>query len=235
MSDLMELEIHERRYVVEPGVVDSRAILALTNGHCHSFAIALRQATGGDLISFQRRQQPFDHVLCQVEDGRLADIGGARTPNEVLAEGGELRGVDEPTLFALPDLFNWVPPDPTMAHAWVNPVLDLIATGAPRRVVPTLTCQRVDDANGLLIHFEWTEASGGVTINAFARRNASKSGSWSHVLEMGVPRVSDGARLIDFTSAALVGHADLAVHDFGPKMAQRAAFPISAAQPSAVC
>jgi hypothetical protein len=233
MSELMELEMVGRRYVVEPGVVDGRSILALTNGHCHSFALALHEATGGELISFQRHAQPFDHVLCRLSDGRLADIGGARTTEEVLVEDGELRGVDTPTLIALPDLFDWVPANPTIVQAWVRPVLDLIAAKAAHQVVPTLTCQRIDDGLGLLIHFEWTEASGGVTINAFARRTAVRSGPWAHVLSMGVPEVLPGVRLIDFTSEALAGHADLAMQCFGPRIAQRVATPLTPAQPSA--
>jgi hypothetical protein len=234
MSELMELKMAGRRYVVEPGVVDGRSILALTSGHCHSFALALHEATGGELVSFQRHDQPFDHVLCRLKDGRLADIGGARTRGEVLAKGGELRGVNKPTLIALPDLFDWVPADPIMVQTWVRPVLDLIAAEAPHQVVPTLTCQRIDNELGLLIHFEWTEAAGGVTIDAFARRVAVRCGPWAHVLDMGVPEVLPGVRLIDFTSAALAGHADLAMQRFGPRMAQRVAEPLTSAQPSAV-
>jgi hypothetical protein len=44
-------------------------------------------------VAFAKTQKPFDHVLVRAEDGRLIDIGGARTPAEIVAGGGHLSGV----------------------------------------------------------------------------------------------------------------------------------------------
>jgi hypothetical protein len=232
-QDLQELEVDGRRYLMQRGVVDGRSILAFSNGHCHSLALALRNATGGELVAFRRHQEPFDHVLCRLDDERLADIGGARTGEQIVRRGGQLGSTDKETLMALPERFKWAQPDPGMAEPWVKPVLELATANAEYQQVPLLSCRRVDERRGLLIHFEWSGDHGGVTINGFARGTVNTSKRWAHVLDMGVPKDARGIRTIDFTARALADHADLATECFGQVMAERVTTPISPLQPAA--
>jgi hypothetical protein len=44
----------------------------LTNGHCHSFALALHRLTNWPMVG-RIKQGKVEHVFCQMPDGRLAD------------------------------------------------------------------------------------------------------------------------------------------------------------------
>jgi hypothetical protein len=194
-----------RRYIVDPGVLDDRASLAFTNGHCHSLALALHRETGGEMLSFAKHETPFDHVLVRAVDGRLIDIGGARTTADVVAQGGQLLGVDEGTLYSLPHVYQWATPEPNAARAWVKPVLDHVKANEAHRRIACFT-HTFDLDEEWTIHIEWTEADGALRLIAFGRARTDAV-TWTRCLSCRVPENSFGERVIDFTLPAFGEHA----------------------------
>lgn len=197
---------NRRRYVVEPGALDDRAGLAFTNGHCHSLALALHRQTGGEIVGFTKSQRPFDHLLVRADDGRLIDIGGPRTPAEVVADGGCLRGVDTATLERLPIEYGWVPPDVDLASAWVPPLLERVVAGESHRRTGCFTSGFMLDPLRA-IHVEWSEREGAVLLIAFGRLEGQAPTAWLRCMSARIPENSDGERVIDFAPAAFERHA----------------------------
>jgi hypothetical protein len=194
-----------RRYVVQPGILDDRAALAFTNGHCHSLALALHRATGGEMVGFTRTQEPFEHVLVRSDDGRLIDIGGARTPAEVVAAGGRLRGVNSEALEQLTCECGWVPPVPEVASAWVAPLLERLAAGAPHHRIGCFAYGFVLDGQ-IAMHVEWSERDGAIRLIAFGRRLNGEPTAWTRCSSAQVPENAVGERVIDFTHQAFECH-----------------------------
>lgn len=195
-----------RRYVVEPGVLDDRAALAFTNGHCHSLALALHRKTDGEMVSLVKMQEPFDHILVRSEDGRLIDIGGARTPAVVVTAGGRLSRVNTATLERLPTKYGWAAADPKLASAWLPPLLERVVAGEPHRQIGCFTYDfRLDSQ--CVIHIEWSERDGAVRLTAFGRRHDDAPTAWTRCMAVRVPKSSEGERLIDFTQRAFDRHA----------------------------
>lgn len=199
-----------RRYVVEPGILDDRAALAFTNGHCHSLALALHRVTRTEMVGFTRTERPFEHVLVRSEDGRLIDIRGARTPAEVIADGGQLSGINQMTLRHLVDECGWVPADPDAASAWVRPLLEQVAANGPYRRIRCFCHEFVLAVEQASIHVEWSERDGGARLVAFGRRTTSEPTSWVRCCSHKLPNDARGEQVIDFTQDAFEHH----VRDF---------------------
>jgi hypothetical protein len=195
-----------RRYVVDPGVLDDRAALAFTNGHCHSLALALHGETGGEIVAFAKLEKPFDHLLVRADDGRLIDIGGARMPAEVVAAGGQLSSVNTAVLERLPFDYGWVAPDPEAASAWVPPLLQRVADREPHRRIGCFAHGFMLDMQRA-IHVEWSEGEGAVRLKAFGRRLDKAQTAWTRCLSVRIPEDAVGERLIDFTEQAFERHA----------------------------
>jgi hypothetical protein len=196
---------NSRRYVVHPGILDDRAALVFTNGHCHSLALALHRATGGEMVAFTRTQKPFEHVLVRADDGRLIDIGGARTPAEVVAAGGHLRGLNSETLEQLTSEYGWVSPVPEVASAWVAPLLERVAAGAPHHRIGCFAYEFVLDGQ-ISMHVEWSERDGALRLVAFGRRLDEEPTAWTRCSSAQVPENAFGEQVIDFT------HQDFECH-----------------------
>jgi hypothetical protein len=190
-----------RRYIVEPGVLDDRAALAFTNGHCHSLALALQREIGGQLLAFAKTETPFDHVLVRASDGQLIDIGGARSSAEVVANGGKLFPVSGGTLHRLPDEFGWTPPEPDAASPWVGPVLARVESGEAHHRIGCFT-HDFELGSHFMIHIEWTEADGALRLVAFGRASVGSPSRWTRCLSCRVPTNADGEYLIDFSDHA---------------------------------
>ena len=193
-----------RRYVVERGVVDDRSALAFTNGHCHSLALALHQATGGPIIAYKRYDGSFDHLFVKASDGRLIDIGGARDPSD-LTPGGVLSFVDAADVDPLTASLGWVPPATDLAADWVSSVVERVERNEPHHRIGCFTYDfPLDDR--LDIHIEWPELEGAVRLRGFGRLRAGTP-SWARCSVMTIKADENGERLIDFAPAAFGVHA----------------------------
>jgi hypothetical protein len=179
-------------------VVDDRALIAFTNGHCHSLASALAQELDGEIVALRKREDPFDHVLARARDGRLIDIGGAHTPGELTATGGQLIQVDVRTLEGL-TAFNWSPLASDAAAPWVPAVLRHVASGAPPAEPGVFRYGfAVDD---LSIHIEWSDVEGASRLTAWGRLPSTPPGVWNRCMVIRPEKNEIGERLIDFSPA----------------------------------
>jgi hypothetical protein len=197
-----------RRYIVELGVLDDRAALAFTNGHCHSLALALHREAGGEMVGFKTTETPFDHILVRSHHGQLIDIGGSRAPAEVIASGGDLVEISTGTLERLVTEYGWVPPDPEIALAWVAPLLERVAADEPHRRIGCFTHQFSLDQERV-IHVEWSERDGAALLMAFGQRRDHAPAAWTRCATARLPQNGPGERVIDFTPLAFERHAKL--------------------------
>lgn len=75
-----------------PGVIDPDSEYVFTNGQCHALAMALHQATGWPL--YRVKPRGYDccptcaHWMVGLPDGRLLDIMGVSSRDEVRMEWG---------------------------------------------------------------------------------------------------------------------------------------------------
>src|SRR4051794_37517203 len=64
--------------------LDEAARLAFLGGHCHSLALALHERTGWPLIAIDHRSDGVcAHVAVQRPDGKVVDIAGAHTVEQI--------------------------------------------------------------------------------------------------------------------------------------------------------
>ena len=207
MPELLHLRAsHGRRYVVEAGVLDDRALLAFGMGQCHSMALALQRATGGALVGLTEQQTPFDHVLVRIGEARLIDVGGARPAAELTASGGRLTDIDADTVVALSTDHGWEPPQPDLAALWTDAVLGAVERGDPHREP---TCFTYDFAlDGILdIHVEWSYVDTGERLTAFGRRPGDATGRWVRCGVHSIKPDASGLRIIDFAPGAFRRHS----------------------------
>lgn len=207
MPELLHLQAsHGRRYVVEAGVLDDRALLGFKMGQCHSMALALQRATEGALVGLTEHQTPFDHVLVRIEDGRLIDVGGARRADEVTATGGRLTDIDARAIAALSTDHDWEPAEPDLAELWSEAVLATVERGDVYRKATVYT--REFELNGVLdIHIEWSHAHAGESLTAFGRTPGDKTGRWIRCGVLSIKPNESELRIIDFTPEAFDRHA----------------------------
>lgn len=207
MPELLRLKAsHGRRYVVEAGVIDDRALLGFTMGQCHAMALALRQATGGALVGLMAAQEPLDHLLVRISDGRLVDIGGVRTDAEATVSGGRLSEIGDEIVSNLVTNYGWEPPQVEIASLWTGPVLDAADRGEPHRLATCFVHDfRLDEV--LDIHIEWSLVDTGERLTAFGRRPGDAGGAWVRCGVQSIKEDEAGLRVIDFTSEAFAVHA----------------------------
>lgn len=186
----------QRSYVVALGVIDRRALLAFNNGHCHSLAVALSVATGWRMEALASDSGTYEHVLVTLEDGRLADIGGARQRDEVLRPGTRLVPVTVADTEQFPRRFGWVPPDAATAAAWLPALRSHLDAGTPWRPQETLAITY--EVASVQLCFSW---DGGTHVLAHARPEPGTE--WTRVSSMrAVPGQRDDPIKIDFTESA---------------------------------
>lgn len=206
MPQLLRLKAsHGRRYVVEAGVLDDRALLGFTMGQCHAMALALRQATNGTLVGLVTAQEPFDHLLVRISDGRLVDVGGARIDAEVAVSAGRLSEIGDETVSELTTDYGWEPPQIEIARLWTDPVLDAVHRGEPHRQ-PTCFVHDFQLDEVLDIHIEWSAVDAGERLTAFGRRPGDAAGAWVRCGVQSIKEDKASLRVIDFTSEAFAIH-----------------------------
>lgn len=185
MGELIKLEAsHGRRYVVETGVLDDRALLAFAMGHCHSMAIALQAEMGGEFVGLTQLQTPYDHILVALDETTVVDVGGARTPDEVLAAGGKFVPVSQADIDDLPN-HGWMPAQPDIAATFVPAVIAHVDTGKPHRK-PRCFSRNFVLGDLLEMHIEWSRVDTGDRLTAFGRLPGDRSGRWTRCAVMSI-------------------------------------------------
>lgn len=184
-------------YVVTPGVLDSRALLAFTQGQCHGLALALAERTKFPLWKVESVNRAFLHVCVKRTDGFLVDVTGSHTEGELLqaVPGGALRPTDENQLERLVQKEGWVPPATVAAHLWVDAVLERAENGPALPPLSSDTLRRTMEFGDLRIRFDW---SGRPWLEVSVQRVEGEA--WTPYSVVQFPKDPGlGAFLIDFT------------------------------------
>jgi hypothetical protein len=206
MPEVVQLRASDgRRYVVETGVIDDRALLGFTMGQCHAMALALREKTGGPIVGLVEKASPFDHLLTRSDDGRLIDIGGARSP-DLISSGGQLTEVDVDTVRALTTDHGWEVPQLDIARLFVSAVLEGVQQGRQHRQ-PTCFTHDFSLGDILDIHIEWSIFDTGERLTAFGRRPDDPLGTWVRCATQAIKPDALGNRIIEFTPEVFAAHA----------------------------
>lgn len=194
-------------YIVDPGVLDRRAVAAFTLGQCHGMALALHERTGWTLVAAYDTQGVCQHVLANAGDDRFVDITGARSQSQLLAESNfnSVESIDRPGVQALTTQAGWAAADLSAAQPWVDQVIHRGTVGA--EPIPSGYLARsvaVDDELELV--FRW----GGMEyIDVLLRRPGSPEASWIEWRCFRVPPSRDGLRRVHFTDDELRRLLDL--------------------------
>lgn len=194
-------------YIVEPGVLDRRAVTAFTLGQCHGMALALHERTGWPMVAAHDAQGSCQHVVADAGDDRFVDITGARSRTQLLAESNfnSVEPIDRPAVQALTTQAGWAAADAAAAQPWVDEVIyrgtsgaDPIAARFLARSVP------VDD------ELSWSSAGrDGIHRRAVALRPGAPEASWIEWRCFRVPPSKDGLRRVHFTDDDLVRLTEL--------------------------
>lgn len=205
-----------RRYVLEPGVIDDRSMLAFTNGHCHSLALAIHERTGWETVGLYSGSGSLEHVLAADPAGRFVDIGGVRRQPELVSDGRMLAPLDPSEISALPDVLGWAIPQPAIASEWVSSVLERVASGvAPERIGYFEETFRFLENFEVLV--EWTESEGALYLRAFLRIRGSISSDWRRCASIPVAKNEQQERLIDFSREAFEAHLQMVQRGFNSR------------------
>jgi hypothetical protein len=212
---------NDRLHLVEKGRLDARAVLAFTNGHCHSLALALNVATGWPIVGLYRERDECLHMVVQGDTDQLIDIGGARTADEVMrdAPSSELRVVHVHDVGPLWRKHAWAAPEPEIASSWVPPVLDQAKRQAAHIAGTTfrIVIGRPDD---LEVQVAW---DGEPHLIAYVRRTGDATTAWTRCAAIPVPKhEATGEHVIDYRPEAFENErACMPIATSTPKMLDR--------------
>lgn len=92
-------DTNEGSVCLRPGIIDSNAKTAFSNGQCHSLALAIRELTGWELIGFGRVSWNYGccprHTAILMPDKRVLDIKGTHSLEDMVDEWGEQENLME--------------------------------------------------------------------------------------------------------------------------------------------
>ncbi|MEU1663611.1 hypothetical protein ABZ547_08345 [Streptomyces sparsogenes] len=74
------------KWQITPGIIDKTAVRAFKYGACGGLAIALHDATGWPIVSVGSYEGEALHYMVRCPAGRLVDIEGAHTDDDVTLE-----------------------------------------------------------------------------------------------------------------------------------------------------
>jgi hypothetical protein len=161
------------------------------------------------------------HILVRQSDGRLVDIGGARTRDEIAVRepSAELRAVNVGEIETLCRADGWAAAEPELARSWVPVVLERVDSGAGHLAAQ---CFRVviSRPDGLELMITW---DGEIHLIAYVRDGAAPSTAWTRLAAIPTPRhEATGDFVIDFRAEAFEERSRLYVErHFDPDAAQR--------------
>jgi hypothetical protein len=120
----------------EDGKLSPQLRWVLTNGHCHSFALALHRLTNWPIVG-RIRHGKVEHVFCQMPDGRLVDAECLMILPEELSDARS-----DPEFHALHLGSEFLPED-----GWLNSVEDVLIPFAQTRL------EELTRENGETFHY----------------------------------------------------------------------------------
>jgi hypothetical protein len=208
-------------YTVSPGVLDSRALLAFTQGQCHGLALALAEKTGWPLVKIESAERTCLHVCVERPDGALIDVTGAHTAGELqqAAPGTTLRPTDADQVECLTQEEGWAAPATAAARLWADAVLERAENEQASSPLSSPTLRRTAEFEGLRIRFDW---SGRPALEVSVQQLDDEE-CWTLYSVVQFPKDSTlGAFLIDFTPLRLEQISDAwLIRQFDPAKAQR--------------
>jgi hypothetical protein len=161
---------------------------------------------GGEFVGLTHLQTPYDHILVALDETTVVDVGGARTPDDVLAAGGKLVPVSQADLDDL-SKHDWMPARPDIAATFVPAVIAHVDAGEPHRK-PRCFSRNIVLGDFLEIHVEWSTADTGDRLTAFGRLPGDRHGRWTRCAVMSIKADKRDERVIDFTAEAFADHSD---------------------------
>ena len=184
-------------YVVNPGVLDRRAIAGFTLGQCHGLALAVHERTGWPMVGAYNGNGVCQHVLVVDDQGRLVDITGARTRAQVLSADNvdHVQPIDRAQIDRLVADDGWALPDTAAAELWLDQVIDR-ATSSAEPIAAEYLLRRVPIDSELELAFRW---GGMEDVDVLVRDPGASETRWTGHRSIAVPRGSDGLRVVDFT------------------------------------
>jgi hypothetical protein len=178
---------------------DEAALLAFLGGHCHSLALALHQETMWPLVAVvQRNDGVCVHVAARRADGKIVDIAGAHTGEEIhkARNGGvSIREVTVLQVHELHEQHGWAKPVPDVVAPWVQIALDQAAREPrPPMATATFTCSRTTES-GIEACVTWD----GEPYFCVDVRSDNTNGPWKRYGRAGFRRDADGLYRYSFT------------------------------------
>jgi hypothetical protein len=207
-------------YIVRPGVLDSRALLAFIQGQCHGLALALAERTGWPLVTIESADHTCLHVCVERPDGFLIDITGAHTAAELqqAVPGATARHADKSQLERLVREEGWALPVTAAAHLWLDAVLERAEKGPALPPLSSDILRRTIELGELCIRFDW---AGRPAMKVFVQR--PEDDPWTSYGVVQFPKDPElGVFAIDFTPLRLEQITDAWLsREFDPAKARR--------------
>lgn len=156
---MVELHIPgDKVLLLEEGKLDTASWLAFLSGHCHSLALALNARTGWPLVALDDASAACVHVAVRSPAHRIVDITGAHAPEQMIkaiSGGGRIRPINRDDLDRLPETRGWAVPAPTVAAAWVEPVLARMDQEPLEPMKPPVLQLTRETARGIEVRVSW--------------------------------------------------------------------------------
>ncbi len=196
---MVELHIPgDKVLLLEEGKLDTASWLAFLSGHCHSLALALNARTGWPLVAVDDASAECVHVAVRSPTGRIVDITGAHAPVQMIkaiSGGGRIRPINKGELDRLPETHGWVEPAPTVAAAWVEPVLAQMAKEPREPMKPPVLQLTQETAHGVEVRVLW-DGEPGFTVDI--RVTNPPDQPWARYGYITFPKDHDGVWRIEF-------------------------------------
>jgi hypothetical protein len=210
MHDMIALEgTHNRIFVLQPGILDDRALLAFTGSQCHGLALAMHRRTAWPMVAVDNSSGECIHICVRDPENRLVDVTGAHTDDEMARESkGAIRHASETFIHDLESRHGWVPADIDGCESFVDAVLNRAASETPLSPLRSSTIRVLGPVdNGVQTKVEW---SGETYIDAFVSRVPSPAEHWMLYGHLGIPPdPTTGTYEIDFRPERLQQLFDL--------------------------
>lgn len=196
---MVELRIPgDKILLLEEGKLDTASWLAFLGGHCHSLAIALNARTDWPLVAIDDASSECVHVAVRSPVDRIVDITGAHAPVDVIKAitgGGRIRVIDKDDLNRLPQTHGWAEPAPTVAAAWVEPVLARMAQKPLDPMKPPVLLLTRETMSGIEVRVSW-DGEPGFAVDI--RVANSPDQQWARYGYISFPKDQDGVWRIEF-------------------------------------
>jgi hypothetical protein len=196
---MIELRIPgDKVFLLKEGKLDTASWLAFLSGHCHNLALALNAHTGWPLVAIDNAGGECVHVAVRSPADQIVDITGAHASAQMIKAvhgGGRIRPIDKDELHRLPETHGWAEPAPTVAAAWVEPVLARVEEDPLEPMKPPAFQLTRETARGIKVRVSW-DGEPGFAIDI--RLASPPDEPWSRYGYVAFPRDQDGVWRMKF-------------------------------------